>query len=106
MGDRGLDLAGAEQGTVRLRGVGLVAQDPVGSGAWPAGSEAGDADLVEQVREHRRISALTWTDDHHQRPAAAIDELMDLGRETTAGAAQRMVSWLDEQPVGRFRLIR
>src|SRR3954453_20111659 len=43
-GDGGLDPASAQVGADRAAGVGLVAQHSAGSGPWPAGSVAADAD--------------------------------------------------------------
>jgi len=80
-GDGGLDAPLAQQCAVRARGVGLVAEHPVGPGAWSTRTDPLDAQLAHQRGEHRRIATLARADKHDQRSAPAIDELVDLGRE-------------------------
>ena len=47
--------------------------------------------------EHRGVTALTGTDQHHQRAALPVGQVMDLGAQTPTRAADRMVSGLDPQ---------
>ena len=44
--------------------------------------------------QHRGITGLTAGQPDHQRPAAAVDELVDLAAQPTPGPAQRMVQRL------------
>jgi hypothetical protein len=46
---------------------------------------------VKQVREHPRVAALPRAEQHHQRPAVAVAQLVDLGRQASTGAADGVV---------------
>ncbi|MEV6904994.1 hypothetical protein [Amycolatopsis sp. NPDC051372] len=43
--------------------------------------------MAHQAREHRSIPGLTETDESHQRPAAPVEQVMDLRASATTGAA-------------------
>jgi hypothetical protein len=43
------------------------------------------------VLQHRGITGLTGGQGDHQRPAAAVDELVDLAAQPSPGPAERMV---------------
>lgn len=58
--------------------VGLVSEDRVWPGARPPWTAAFDAQVRQQVGEHGRVIGLAGPDEDHQRPAAAVDELVDL----------------------------
>src|SRR5690606_3862825 len=82
LGDDRDDVAIAQVLPDSARRVGLVAADAVGSGAGSAGPAAGDAEVAHQDREHRCVTGLPGADEHDQRTALAIDEVMDLRRQS------------------------
>lgn len=67
----------------------------------PGPSRATDRAVSRGV-QHRGITGLARSAEDHQRQSVAVDVLMDLHGEATAGAAQRVVSRLD----GQIRVIR
>jgi hypothetical protein len=52
--------------------------------------------LLEQRDQHRRVPGLARRDGDHQGQAAAIDQMVELGRETAAGAAEAVIRRLDQ----------
>jgi len=93
-GDHRLDVPTSQQVPVRARGVGLVAQHGIRSGAGPSGAQTWHRESVQQVLQHRGITGLTSGQGDHQRPAAAVDELVDLAAQPASGPAERMVQRL------------
>jgi len=59
--------------------------------------DAVDFQRCQQVRQHRGVPALTWTDQHHQRQPGAVAQLVDLRGQAPTGAADRVISRLDPQ---------
>jgi len=49
------------------------------------------------MRKHRRVTGLARPDEHDQRVAVAIDELVDLRRQPAPGTTQGVVSGLGPQ---------
>ena len=78
----------------RSGGVGLVASDSVRSRAWPPWAAPGDAEVIHEHREHRRVTGLSGPDEHDQRQPPTIDEVMDLRAQPAAGPADRVVRGL------------
>ena len=72
-------------------GVGLVAQDRVGGGSWTPAAAPMHTEGVQQMREHPRVAALPRPEQDHQRPAVPVTQLVDLGRQAPAGAADGVV---------------
>jgi hypothetical protein len=56
-----------------------------------------DSEVREQMLEHRAIMGLSGADEYHQRPAAAIYEVMDLAGQPATGTANTVVRRFDEQ---------
>jgi hypothetical protein len=83
-------------------GVGLVAADSIGAGTWPTTAAAIHFQVCEQMLEHRSVMGLARAYEHHQRSSAAVDKVMDLAGQSTAGAANAVVRRLDRQ----IRVIR
>ena len=83
LGDHGDDATIAQMGADRARRVRLIGADPLRSGAWSARADPGDAEVIHEHREHRRIPGLTGTNEHDQRKPAPVDEVMDLRAQTT-----------------------
>jgi hypothetical protein len=79
---------------VRPGGVRLVAQHRIRSGAGPSGAQAWHRESLQQVLQHRGVTGLTSGQGDHQRPAPAVNELVDLAAQPTPGAAERMVQRL------------
>ena len=84
-GDHGLDVPTAQQFPVRARGVRLVAQHGIRSG--PRRDTVRASSRCFSIGE----SPLTGGQGDHQRPAAAVDELVDRAAQPTPGPAERMV---------------
>lgn len=84
--DHRSDPAGAEHAPVHPTGIRIVGGDGVWSGAWPAASRSGNADVVEDLFEHRAVIALSTGHDDRQREAVPVDGVMDLRRQPAAGA--------------------
>lgn len=82
LGDRGLDTALAQPGTVLLRRVPLVREHPVRPHARLA--SPGDADLVEHAGEHARVRDLSTGQHERQRASSPIADQVDLRRQTTS----------------------
>lgn len=58
--------------------------------------------MVHQDREHRGVAGLAGADEHDQRQTAAVDEMVDLGRQATTGPADSVVrGFLAQIPVVR-----
>lgn len=53
--------------------------------------------MVQQMLEHRVVAGLASTDEDHQGQPGTIDELVDLGAQPTAGAANAVVRRLDAE---------
>ena len=86
----------------RARGVGLVGAHPLGTCPGMTGARPGDVQVRHQVREHRRVPSLAGPDEHDQRIAVPVNELVDLRRQPAAGPADRMIGRLGQQiPVVR-----
>jgi hypothetical protein len=62
----------------RARGVGLVGAHPLGTCPGTTGARPGDVQVRHQVREHRRVPSLAGPDEHDQRIAVPVNELVDL----------------------------
>ena len=88
---------------ILLNGI-FVAADRIGTGPWTTGLTA-DAKVCHQGSEHRGVAGLAGGQQHDQGHAVPVDELVDLGRQPAAGAANRVVRRLREW-VGRFRVTR
>lgn len=105
--------ARAQMRADRAGRVRLVAAHPVWSGAWPARPSPGDAEVLHQDQEHRRVTHLTSPDHDHQRQAAPANELMDLRAQTpraTGRFRDLRAHFADscnstEPPVSRGRLV-
>ena len=78
LGDHSHDSAFAQVCADRTRRVGLVPSDSVRSRAWPPWAAPGDAEVIHEHREHRRVTGLSGPDEHDQRQPPTIDEVMDL----------------------------
>lgn len=50
--------------------------------------------MIHQDREHRRVASLSGTDQDDQRESAAINEMMDLRRQSAPGSADSVISGL------------
>lgn len=96
------DPASAQQLSIGSGRVRLVASDPVRASAWSSTSDTGNLQVIEQIREGRTVTRLPRRDEHDQWEAVAVDEVVDLRRQPTAGTADRVVRWLDR----RIRVIR
>ncbi|OBG37013.1 hypothetical protein A5672_18675 [Mycobacterium alsense] len=53
--------------------------------------------MCQQMLEHRIVSGLAGADEDHQGQPLAIDELVNLGAQPTAGTANAVVRRLDDQ---------
>jgi len=62
---------------VRLGGVALVGQDPVGTGAWPARSGLRDADLVQRGAHHGGVAHVPTGQDPARRAALAVGDQLN-----------------------------
>jgi hypothetical protein len=89
--DDGLDASGAQQSTVRARGVGLVASDRLWGGPGSARSAPGDPQLCEQQRQDSAVTGLTRSKDEREQPAASVDEGVALGAQPSAGPADAVI---------------
>lgn len=58
---------------------------------------ARDRQVRQQRLEHRGIASLAGRERDDQRAAQHVDELVDLGRHPSPGAAQPMIGWLGAQ---------
>lgn len=79
----------------RLGRVRLVALDSVGPGSGATG-RAGDAKVLQERDEHGRVSGLARRDGDNQGQAVTVDQVMEFGRRATSGAAEAMISRLDQ----------
>ncbi len=61
-----------------------------------------DFQVREQVLQHGAVVGWASAHEHHQRPSAAIDEVMNLAGQSAAGAANAVVRRLARQ----IRVIR
>ncbi|ATL81765.1 RagB/SusD domain protein [Streptomyces malaysiensis subsp. malaysiensis] len=75
--DDGLDPASAQVGTVGAGGVGLVAGDRVGAGAWTA-NWSRYPDLVQYGYELRAVCRLSGSEDEGQGSTASLGGDVDL----------------------------
>lgn len=98
--DRDDPAAAATPGS--LRDEYAFAADPIRTGPRPSTTDAENAQVVEQMRERRAVTGLSRRDQDHQRWSVSVDEVMDLRRQTAAGAADRVVRRL----APRIRVIR
>ena len=83
-------------------GVGLVSANSVWSCARPAAAGSMHPQLSQQLFEEGGIVGLSGGNQDHQRPASAVDEMVDLAGQAAARAAYRVVRRLD----ARIRVIR
>ena len=81
LGDDGGDSAIGQQGADRFGGVGLVAADFVGAGAWSSRRTGGHPQMPQQDRKHRGIPGLAGSAQHHQGHPGAVDEVVDFGAQ-------------------------
>ena len=81
-------------------GVGLVGEHCVGCGPGATGSVPLDAQMCQQDGEHWRVVGLAGPGQYHQGSAAAINELVDLGRQATTRTTYRVVDGLVIESVG------
>lgn len=102
LGDYHTDTAASQQCPVGAGGVRLVAADTIWSSTGTPAIFARDPQVREQMRKGRRIPRLPRTYEHHQWQSVPIDDLVDLGRQAAARAADRVVRRLDL----RIRVIR
>ena len=61
----------------------------------PARTATGDPQEIQQHWQHRTVTALTRSGFDDQRPAVAIDQGVEGGRQTPAGPANRMINRLN-----------
>jgi len=90
-GDDGGDSSLAQQGPVRPTGVGLVGQQRIGAGPGPTRTATGDPQIAQKHGEHGTVTALTRTGFNDQRPAVAIDQGVQFGRQAPTGPADCMI---------------
>lgn len=83
-------------------GVGLIAAESVRTRAWSATAAPIDFQVREQMLKHGAIVGLAATHEHNQGSSVAIDEVMNLARQSAAGAANAVVRRL----AGQIRVIR
>lgn len=89
-GDRRCDASFAQPGPARFRRVALVGEHSLRPRPRSAGA-SGDADLGERVDQHARVRRLPGRQHERQRPGSPIADQVVLGRQPTAGAADRVV---------------
>jgi energy-coupling factor transporter ATP-binding protein EcfA2 len=65
-----------------------------------------DGQVREQWLEHRRVPGLAGRHRDHQRPATAIDKLVDLGRHPAPGTSQRVIGRLLTQAGAQILVTR
>lgn len=99
--DHGADAAVAQVAADRAGGVRLVSTDRVGTGAGTP-EWARDTELRQQRQQSGCVAGLAGGDGDHQWEPVVVDELVDLRRQSAAGAADRVIRRLD----GRIRVIR
>ena len=91
--DRG-DASSAQMGPVAAGGVRLVPPQGGGAGPWSTWSQPRNMQGSQQRQQLRAVPCLTRRDGDDQRPAAAIDQRVGLGRQPTAGPADAVVPGL------------
>lgn len=92
----GLDPSGSQVASDRAGRVCLVASDRVRAGARAA-RVAADPQVRHQWEEHRKVTGLSGRDQSDQREPVAVDELVDLRGQPTAGAADAVIRRLFPQ---------
>lgn len=88
--DNSFNTATGEDTPVDATGVCPVGEYRLGSCAWPPGTGAGHADVVEDLGEHRAVVSLPAGHHHCQWSAMGIDGGVNLGGQTAAGPADAM----------------
>ena len=106
-GDRVGDTPAAKLAASRIVGVGLVSDQHVRPLTRPSGAAFMDPDLVQQGHQLRIVAGLIWSQQHRQRPTAAVDRKVDLRGQAAPGAAQRftMRRWYGDT-AGRSPFLR
>lgn len=111
--DNGFDATAGEHAPVDTAGVGPVCQYRLWSCAWPSGTAAGHADVVEDLGEHCAVVTLPTGHHHRQWAAVGVDGRVNLGGQSTAGTPDPMTCWLAittqrarGKTVRQFRVIR
>lgn len=90
-GEHGLDPAAPQQHPVAPAAVGPVAQQRVGPGPCPPGTDPWDLQGCQQYRQHRAVVGVARADMDGKGPATTIDQRVELGRQAAAGPADRVV---------------
>jgi hypothetical protein len=98
-----LDSAPAQVTTVAAGGVSLVSQDPVGSGAGPAG-RPGHADGLQHRDELRAVATVSGGQHDGEGFLALLAAQVQFRGQPAAGAAQRVIGRLDGDPTRWFGL--
>ena len=91
LGDDGLNVSRAEQGTMAARAVGLVRAEHVRCRARTTGAAPGDPQFPKQQRQHRAVARMARPHDQRQRSTLAINEGVGLGAQTTTRAADAVI---------------
>ena len=102
--DGAADSASSQVGAVFAGGASLVGADSVRSGPRPSCIRAGDADLLQDRLELRRIAPLPGCDHDGHRLLALLDSQVQLGRQTAARAAEALLVQFNADPAGRLLL--
>lgn len=87
------DPALAQPRAVRFGRVALVREYPVRPRSWPA-SRAWHADLAQRCGQHAGVRRLPGSEDERQCATFPVADKMALRRQSTAGAADRMIGRL------------
>src|SRR4051794_2040963 len=89
--DGDLDASLGQEPAVGRRGVCLVGEHLVGSGAWASGSTVVDADAAHNGGEQRRVGRVTGGEHQTQWPALAVGGEVDLAGHSASGPTDRVV---------------
>lgn len=87
-GDGVPDSASSQVAAVLPGRVGLVRQDMVGPGAWPADSGSRHQNLFQHPLELGSVSVVSGCQDEGEGPASSLGNEVDLGGESSAGTSQ------------------
>lgn len=84
------DPASSQVAAVAAGCVGLVRQDPAGSGPGSADSVSGYRDLFQYALELGSVAVVSGCQDEGEGPASSVGGEVNSGGESAAGAAQTL----------------
>jgi hypothetical protein len=91
LGDDRADAATAQQRPVGAGAVSLVGQHPIRPGPGPSRAPARHPDAAQHRRELGAVPTLAGGQHDRQGALALLDGQVELGRQPTSGAAERVI---------------